>query len=51
VEPSPADHDRDREQQPEIPERAQEENTVEVVTKAGANRAVGACRGTMEQRR
>jgi RNA polymerase sigma-54 factor len=42
VEPSPADHDRDREQQPEIPERAQEENTVEVVDEGWGEQSVGA---------
>jgi RNA polymerase sigma-54 factor len=42
VEPSP-DHDRgDREQQPEIPERAQEENTVEVVDEGWGEQSVGA---------
>jgi RNA polymerase sigma-54 factor len=42
VEPSPADHDRDREQQPELPERAQEENTVEVVDEGWGEQSVGA---------
>ncbi|MDB6104438.1 MAG: polymerase sigma-54 factor [Gammaproteobacteria bacterium] len=41
VEPSPADHDRDREQQPELPERAQEENTVEVVDEGWGEQSVG----------
>jgi RNA polymerase sigma-54 factor len=42
VEPSP-DQDRgDREQQPEIPERAQEENTVEVVDEGWGEQSVGA---------
>jgi len=43
VEPSPADHDHDsdREQQPEIPERAQEENTVEVVDEGWGEQSVG----------
>jgi RNA polymerase sigma-54 factor len=40
VEPSPADHDR--EQQPELPERAQEENTVEVVDEGWGEQSVGA---------
>jgi RNA polymerase sigma-54 factor len=42
VEPSPTDHDRDREQQPELPERAQEENTVEVVDEGWGEQSVGA---------
>jgi RNA polymerase sigma-54 factor len=42
VEPSPPDHDRDREQQPELPERAQEENTVEVVDEGWGEQSVGA---------
>jgi RNA polymerase sigma-54 factor len=42
VETSPADHDRDREQQPELPERAQEENTVEVVDEGWGEQSVGA---------
>jgi RNA polymerase sigma-54 factor len=41
VEPSAADHDRDREQQPELPERAQEENTVEVVDEGWGEQSVG----------
>src|SRR5882757_6806403 len=44
AEPSAAehDHDNDREQQPEVPERAQEENTVEVVDEGWGEQSVGA---------
>src|ERR1700737_510279 len=42
VEPSSSVHDREREQQPEIPERAQEENTVEVVDEGWGEQSVGA---------
>jgi RNA polymerase sigma-54 factor len=42
VEPSPDQDRSDREQQPEIPERAQEENTVEVVDEGWGEQSVGA---------